>query len=296
MPGMVDPTPRRALWAAAPLLAGCAGMTSAAPSTGEHALFAHLRALSRRAPVVVAHRGDSGRAPENTLVAFHDGVAAGAAVVEFDYRETRDGVPVCIHDATLDRTTDAVARLGGRDLAIAEHDWAALRDLDAGAWKGTGFAGTPLPTLEAGLREIAAGGIPMIEHKAGDPARLVQLLARLDLTERAIVQSFDWDFVAAVHRLEPRIATAVLGDGAMTDERLRGLPATGAGMVHWQVRDLRAEDVLALHRRGLLVCVYTANDDASLIGCAAMGIDAITTNHPGRLAHLVRIGRAARAD
>jgi len=63
--------------------------------------------------------------------------------------------------------------------------------------------------------------------------------------------------------------------------------ATGACLAHWDVNDLRAEDVAGLHARGKLVCVYTANSDAELAGCGRLGVDAITTNRPARLVRLV---------
>ena len=76
----------------------------------------HLLRIER--PLVIAHRGYSALAPENTLPAFKAAVEAGADLVELDYRHSRDAVPIVIHDSTLDRTTDAVARWGGKDLPV----------------------------------------------------------------------------------------------------------------------------------------------------------------------------------
>lgn len=260
----------------------------------EPVLFAHLRRLCAQAPITVAHRGDSGGFPENTLPAFAAALAAGAPMVELDFHATADGVLVCIHDETLDRTTDAAQVFGREHIEVAATNASALAQLDAGQWKGPGHAGATVPTLADALALIQTKATTMIEHKAGSAEALVELLRRLKLVERVLVQSFDWDFVARVHRLEPRIALGALGDGSLSPQRLAALPATGAHLVHWDVRSLRAEDVATLHERGYLVCVYTANDDVSLVGASALGIDAITTNHPARLLALIASGVATR--
>lgn len=253
-----------------------------------------LRQLAARAPITVAHRGDSGDFPENTLPAFAAAVTAGAPMIEFDVHESRDGVIVCIHDDNVDRTTDSRARLDHPDTAVAALSHDELARLDAGAWKGARHAGARIPTLEAALAVIQRGSIAMIEHKAGSAENLVALLRRLGLQEEVLVQSFAWDFVARVHALAPDIALGALGEGALTEARLAALPSTHARLVHWNVDDLRVEDVERLRGLGYLTCVYTANSDATLVGAAALGIDAITTNHPRRLLRLTELGLARR--
>ncbi len=290
-------------WNAAPrtavalvsLAAACAPINlEVDPPMEEPVLMARLRRLCARAPITVAHRGDSGAFPENTLPAFAAALDAGASMIELDYHVTADGVLVCIHDATLDRTTDAATILGRKRVEVRSTQAADLARLDAGAWKARAHAGARVPTLEQALTLIQPGAVTMIEHKAGDAASLVTLLRRLGLVDDVIVQSFDWDFVTEVHRLEPRLALGALGEGPLSAERLAALPATGARIVHWDVRALRAEDVALLHAHGYLVCVYTANDDVSLVGAATLGIDAITTNHPARLLALIADGVAVR--
>jgi glycerophosphoryl diester phosphodiesterase len=259
------------------------------------ALFARLAALAAPGPITVAHRGDSGEFPENTLPAFAAAVAAGAAMIEFDVQESRDGVIVCIHDNTVDRTTDAVAVFGQEHTRVDALTQQELARLDAGLWKAPSHRGARIPTLADALVVIQRGSIAMIEHKAGTPERLVALLRRLDLVHDVLVQSFAWDFVARVHALEPSVALGALGEGPLTDDHVRRLAATHAGLVHWDVHDIRAEDVTRLHQLGYFTCVYTANSDVTLAGAAALGIDAITTNHPRRLLELQRAGLAQRA-
>src|SRR5262245_52959971 len=129
-------------------------------------LFTRLRELARQGPVVVAHRGNSHAYPENTLSAFTAAATLGAPMQEFDVQVTADGQLVCLHDATLDRTTDAAARLGPGAL-LAQTTLAQVQQLDAGAWKGAAHAGARVPTLAAALAAMLPRSIPMIEHKAG---------------------------------------------------------------------------------------------------------------------------------
>lgn len=102
----------------------------AAPAVTSPAAAESLLNLPR--PLVISHRGFSQRAPENTLPAFRLAKAAGADLIELDYHHSKDGVPVVIHDAELDRTTDAVARWGRQQIPVASKSAAELRTLDAG--------------------------------------------------------------------------------------------------------------------------------------------------------------------
>ena len=241
--------------------------------------------------IVVAHRGDSASHPENTVPAFESAVAAGAGMVELDFYQTVDDVLVCFHDGTLKRTTDSVAMFGEGERGIADYTLAELNQLDAGSWKGPEFAGTKIPTLESALRSIQTGSVTMIEHKGGEAKVLVDLLRRMDLIDSVLVQSFDWDFLVAVHHLEPNLTLAALGGSDSTrqprGEVLARLQRTHCAMVHWNFDRLVPEDVRALHARGYLIAVYTLNDLEEFDRAIAMGVDAITTDYPARLrAHL----------
>lgn len=257
-----------------------------------HPLLERLAHAARKAPLIVGHRGASATCPENTLLAFRRAMREGAGVMEFDVHATRDGSLVVIHDETLDRTTNSRARLRRSDVRIDHVDLATIRTLDAGSWKAARFRTTLIPTLAETLRVLLPRCVPMIEHKGGAAELYVRQLEELGLSRSVILQSFDWDFVERVHTLAPQVALGVLGDGALTETRLRKIPRTGAGLVHWDVDSLRADAVERLHALGYLVCVYTANSDAELIGSAGMGVDLLTTNHPRRLAELVRVGAA----
>jgi glycerophosphoryl diester phosphodiesterase len=275
---------------------GRLGRGMARPDT---ALMQKLRQASAKAPIVVGHRGDSGNFPENTLASFAAAVRLGAGMVEFDVQALRDGTLVCIHDDTLDRTTDAAVRLCA-GVRVDEIGPEQLALLDAGSWHAPAHRGLRVPTLVEALPVIAGGAVPMVEHKSGAPERYLEVLAQAGLLEQAIVQSFDWEFVARVRTLEPRVNTGLLGPGAgaesFTGEVLRRVVDSGSCLVHWDAKELHVEDVGELHRRGLLACTYTTDDDMGLVGGGAIGLDAITTNRPGRMLALVQRGLCRRPE
>ena len=267
---------------------------SSGPRTAPADLIASLRERAKPAPLVVAHRGASDEFPENTLPAFAEAVRVGAAIVELDFHQTKDGVLVCLHDATLDRTTDARAVFGGEKLAVAARSAEELARLDAGRWKHARFAGTRIPTLAEALDVIQPRAITMIEHKAGRAEDLVELLRSKNLIERVLVQSFDWDWLATLHVLEPRIAIAALCGDPVTDARLDDVARTGAEILHWDHRRLRVEDVAHMRERKFLVCTYTIDADVALVGAPSLGLDLVTTNVPARLVALIEAGHCRR--
>src|SRR5262249_36583379 len=159
----------------------------------------------------------------------------GAPVQEFDVQATADGQLVCLHDATLDRTTDAAVRLGPGAL-VAQLELARLQQLDAGSWKGHAHRGERIPTLEQALATVLPRCVPMIEHKAGDATLYAALLQRLQLQDAVVLQSFDWEFVRAARRLLPGVALALLGpnDRAahIDDSVIAAAAEIGAHAVH----------------------------------------------------------------
>lgn len=258
------------------------------------ALSRRLAELARRAPMIVGHRGAAATHPENTLVSFTAGVDAGASMIELDCHATADGVLVCLHDETLDRTTDAAAVLGRTGVRADALTLRELARFDAGSWKHTRFADARIPSLEAALRCIQPRAVTMIEHKAGAASTLVELLRGLHLIDAVLVQSFDWSWLAEVRALEPRLTLGALGEGELTPEHLSTIASLGTSLVHWDRAALRAEDVEVLRQRGYLTCLYTINDDFGLVGAGALGIDAIVTDAPARLRELVARGVVRR--
>jgi glycerophosphoryl diester phosphodiesterase len=207
-------------WRAMACLAALFGFVTAAmslPLAAEEPTPAQ-RLIGSPRPLVIAHRGNSSVAPENTLAAFSSAIDAGADLVELDYYHSADGVPVVSHDEILDRTTNAQDVLGQPRLVVGDFPLADLQKLDVGSWFDDKFANERLPTLVQALDLIQSRSVTLIERKAGDPATLVRLLEEKNLLDRVVVQAFDWKFVAACRKLSPRLALGTLSGKPASDE------------------------------------------------------------------------------
>lgn len=231
---------------------------------------------------VIAHRGASGSAPENTLAAFRLAAELGARAIEFDVSLLGDGTAVVCHDGTLDRCTNRAGPLA----AIGLRD---LPGIDAGGWFGAGFAREALPTLEAVLDLIEALGLQAnLEMKAHDAApgplaaAVAAALARRDWAARRItVSSFDHGELAALRRLAPRCPLAVLYEAPAPDWR-EFLAALDAEAIHLDYTALDAAVLDAARRDGRAVRVYTVNDPSAVLGLRDAGLDGLFTDHPSR--------------
>jgi glycerophosphoryl diester phosphodiesterase len=177
----------------------------AAPGlAAEHARSSTTTAPSKhRRITVIAHRGNSAHAPENTLSAFRGGLETKADYVELDSHPSADGTLWVLHDKTLDRTTDILKHVTGQKIKITSIHDDLLRRLDAGAWFGPAFQGEKLPTLAESLDLIQKSGKTLLERKDGDAAAYAELLKSKRLVGKLIVQAFDWDFLEKLHKLLP---------------------------------------------------------------------------------------------
>jgi glycerophosphoryl diester phosphodiesterase len=230
----------------------------------------------------IAHRGFSAAAPENTLAAVRKAVEAGADGCEFDVQLSRDGLPVLMHDATVDRTTNGKGKVG--ELLAAE-----LQRLDAGSWKDPAFAGEPVPTLLDALRALAgAGRTAVIEVKdAAATAAVVEAVRQAGMVDASVVVSFHEEALADIRAREPRLRCGLLvgglrsGSVARRAERLaEQARACGAAILDLRYPVLSAKLVAELHRSGFQVWGWTVNDAAVVAVLARWGVDAITTDHP----------------
>ena len=269
-------------------------------------------------PLVIAHRGASGLAPENTLAAFRLALALGADGVELDVQLSADGEPVVIHDARVNRTTD-------RTGAVASLTAAELAACDAGSWfarrlarrpriramansvanltkaGGLPFAGESVPALRDVLRLAASAKARRVyvEVKGGrgrDSQPLldaVLALVREHRMERAVtLLSFDHQAVKRAKAEAPRLRTAATfglpGRGHLTARAIiRAVEGAGAdeAALHYGLATRRT--VAALHERGISVVVWTANSKLIMRRLLAVGVDAIMTNYPNRLADVL---------
>jgi glycerophosphoryl diester phosphodiesterase len=274
-----------ALW-----LGGLIVGTLAQPATTPAVNVNQLIQLDR--PLVIAHRGYSQMAPENTLPAFRLALISGADLVELDYHHTRDNVPVVLHDATLDRTTDIQSRWNRTNVTVASLPAADLVELDAGSWFDPLFKDVRIPLLTEALDLIQTGSVTLIERKAGDAPTLIELLRDRGLVDRVVVQAFDWSFVQHCRELAPNLVLGALGPPSSRDGRqltdsekwlnaayLDEIEAVGAELVVWN-RQVTPSSIAAAHRRGLRVWVYTINEPATAAVLVRLGVNGIITDNP----------------
>ncbi|MFH9132262.1 glycerophosphodiester phosphodiesterase family protein [Streptomyces sp. NPDC017524] len=248
------------------------------------------------APVVVAHRGASGYAPENTLAAVDAADALGIEWVENDVHRTRDGVLVVLHDTDLKRTTDAEQVFPDRaPWAVKDFTAAELAKLDAGSWFGARFTGARVPTLTQFLHRMERNRQKLLlEIKSpatypGIERDIIRVLGRsgwLDrshVRSRLVIQSFGADSVKKVHSLRPDITTGFLGTPAVAD-----LPSYAAftDQINPSYATIGADYVAAVqrlkgaHGKRLRVNTWTVNKAADAVKARDYGVDGIITNFP----------------
>ena len=232
------------------------------------------------ATLVIAHRGASAAAPENTLLAFELAVQLGAEAIELDAKRTRDGEVVCFHDRTLLRTTGAAGTPGSRTLA-------ELRTYDAGAWKGEAFAGLRVPTLSEVMEAVGRRllvNIELTDYWADQP-RLAEAVAgivrRHRQERRVLVSSFQSSALAAVEARAPEVARAHLVGPtwlATRDRFSRRRAEVQAEHLH---ESLALPARLAANQRaGKRVHVYTVDDPPAMRRLWGWGVDGLITDVP----------------
>lgn len=256
----------------------------------------HAGAADGDGPVVVAHRGACGYAPENTLASIDKAAAMGATWVENDVQRTRDGQLVVIHDATLDRTTD-VKRLYPNRAPWRVKDFTAreIARLDAGSWFGPRFAGVRVPMLWQYMERVSHNHqslILEIKNPQLYPGIERQTLALLGsqgwldpghLRDRLVVQSFSADSVRRVHALRPAIRTAYLGTPKVTELKAY---ARFADQINSEYTKLSPPYVSAAHAlkgphaQRVKVFAWTVNRADEARRLAGFGVDGIITNVP----------------
>lgn len=236
---------------------------------------------------VIAHRGFSGTAPENTLAAFQKAIDVGADMFELDVLLSRDGHVVVIHDDTLERTSDGEGPVAARTLD-------ELKALDAGSWFSSEFAFERIPTLEETL-ELAKGRILVnIEIKTeavtdrargGIADKTLALVRRFDMMDQIVISSFDPRALAQARELDPSVKTASLfnaelQEGQSPEDVMAEVGSNGFNLSRQQID---ASVVDACHRLKRPVAVYTVNEINEMERILDLGADAIFTDHPDRL-------------
>ena len=239
-------------------------------------------------PFIVAHRGASVDAPENTLPAFKLAWLQGADAIEGDFHLTSDGHIVCHHDPDT-------RKRGQRKVVIAESTLEELRALDVGAWKGRQWKGTRIPTLSEVLDTVPEKGEFFLEVKCG-PEIVRTLLWDLDnhaiAEDQVTIISFQEDVIAALKKTRPTLRANLLRNfknrlGRTTPtpaavlKDLAACKADGLGTNVWPVVDKNF--IKELHKLGCSHHIWTVDDAAVARLFLDLGSASITTNRPEAL-------------
>ena len=268
-----------------------------APSP-EHVYFQSSKADR---PLVIAHRGGGGLAPENTISAFENSVRLGVDVLELDVHSTADGALVVIHDRTVDRTTDGSGRVNA--LTLDE-----IRRLDAG-YRFSTDGGQTFPLRGKGVRvptldEVFAAFPEMkfnIEPKQHEPsivAPLCEAITARKMVEKVVVASFNQTLMDEFRQACPKVATSAgpsevtkfltLYKTGLTESFSPSMQALqipeNAGWLNVVNRDF----IKAAHERNLKVHVWTVNNADDMKRLIEMGVDGIMTDYPDRLLALFK--------
>ncbi|CQR64629.1 glycerophosphodiester phosphodiesterase [Streptomyces leeuwenhoekii] len=265
---------------------------------------AHAAEDGKRPPTVIAHRGASAYAPENTLAAVDKAAELGIRWVENDVQRTKDGELVVLHDDSLRRTTDVEEVFPDRaPWKVKDFTAAEIARLDAGSWFGPAWAGARVPTLEQYVRRVEhhhqkllleiknPALYPGIERQTLKVLANEGWLDRRHVAHRLVVQSFSADSVRAVHELKPAVKTGFLGTppvaelpayAAFTDQINPSHGSLSAGYVS------AVQAVTGPHGRPLEVFTWTVDDAERARQVAGYGVDGIITNKPDVVRGAVR--------
>src|SRR6185436_16667379 len=227
---------------------------------------------------VLAHRGASAYAPENTLAAFRLAIEQRADWLELDVQQTKDGQLVVFHDLRMERTTNGRGNL--RDLTLEQ-----VQALDAGSWYGAQFAGERVPTFEevvALARERGIRIFPEVKDPRFYPGieeRVAAVISANGYEDSTIVQSFDMTSLERLRQANPRLKLAALYTATAP---LRGEPPAGVTVIGppWELVNIDPTLVRDAHAGGRQVVVWSVDSALPVRGLIDARVDGIITSRP----------------
>ena len=220
--------------------------------------------------LVIAHRGASAAAPENTLAAFRLAADLGADGVELDVRRTVDGQLVVIHDASVHRTTDGTGRVAALTLD-------QLRRFDAGRKFGPPFRGERIPLLSKVFEVLGGRLLVDVEVKAaGVEAALLDLIRKTQMMDSVLISSFDAQVVAHVRDLAPEMPAGLLQSAA---DPYAAVSVRATAYLP-EVTALTADVVASCRSHGLRVITWTVRTEEEARQALRVGVDGIIADDP----------------
>ena len=240
---------------------------------------------------VIAHRGVSGSYPENTLSAFQAAIDIRAEMVELDISTSKDGIPVTVHDRTVDRTTDFEG--GVQSFSLEE-----LKRMEVGAWFSEEFRGEEFPTLKNSLElmkdkiavniEIKTEAVSD-ETEGGVVDKALQVVKDLDMTSSVIFSSFDYRVMEQLNVLDPKMAKALLYEASQSAELLPSelVQKYKVDIFNCSYKQLSKEWINDLQKHKIPYFVYTVNEPELMRELIEKGVSGIFTDFPKELIRIV---------
>ena len=223
---------------------------------------------------ITAHRGSSYEAPENTMAALHKAVEDLADYAEIDVQETKDGVVVLGHDATL-------SRVAGINRPISSFSYENLAGLDAGSWFSDNYKGEKIPTLKE-VMEYAKGKINLnIEIKnLGEgshlPEQVVKMIEEYQMEEQCVVTSTRFSYLVRIKKENPEIRTGYIISAAYGDF----YSSDSIDFISIRSSFVNERLVKAAHEKGKAVHAWTVNKKYEMERMKMLGVDNIITDYP----------------
>ncbi|NJP41108.1 glycerophosphodiester phosphodiesterase [Oscillospiraceae bacterium HV4-5-C5C] len=235
-----------------------------------------------------AHRGFSGAYPENSMLAFQAAIKTGCEGIELDVQLTQDGIPVIIHDETVDRVTNGQGLV--KDLTLAQ-----LEQLQIHATAASEGQPQQIPTLAAYFELVRDKAIiTNIELKNSGwyyedmERQVIDMIRRYELSDRIIFSSFNHASMLLCHELAADIPTALLTGQPLLGNIAAFAAALGCSYLHPYFPTVDAALLKACHERGLGVNTWTVNETQDMTRLKRLGADGLISNNPDQVLAVLR--------
>lgn len=244
--------------------------------------------MSTNRPLIIAHRGAAGEAPENTLASFSLALDQGCDAIELDVHLSADGQLIVCHDDDIDRTTTGKGRIS--EMSVFE-----LKKYDAGLWFHEKFKNEKLPLLEEvfdlvpkeTMINVEIKNIPSYYH--GIEQMLLDLMIEKNRVEQVVVSSFDHKCLVRLKQLEKEVKIGLLYYTNLFDhQRYANLLRVPVYSLHPQFEAIHHEDISNATKQGLEVYPWTVNKEEAMKKLIDSGVTGIITDYPGKLKQLLK--------
>ena len=232
-------------------------------------------------PVVIAHRGASAYAPENTLASFYKAIELGAHGIETDLQKTKDGVIVLFHDNVLDKKSDKKG-------AVADYTWAELREADVGSWFSQQYTSERLITFEQfliffGRRDLLFD----IELKSlfteSEVREIIRLIDEHGARKKTTITSFVFDNLETARDVDRNIGIGYILNRKIDNEVIRQLESIDGRQLCPRAELITPDHVKLAHHHGLEVNVWGIWNVEIMNDMIALGVDGIIIDFPDKL-------------